>query len=113
MTRLPLMEPFHDRVLVLRFAEDTEKKTAGGLYTPDISKERPTEGEVLAVGRGRLLENGTFVFLDAKVGDLVLFGKYAGTTVPEAAHPGLELEKGESVIILREDEILGRSGDNR
>lgn len=106
--RLSVMEPFHDRVLVRRFAE-TEATTAGGLHIPEMAREKPIEGEVLAVGQGRILENGTKIPLDAQVGDKVLFGKFAGTKVPESAHQGVTLEKGEEVIILREDEILGRT----
>jgi chaperonin GroES len=102
------MEPFHDRVLVRRFGEK-EAVSPAGIITPEIAREKPIEGEVLAVGQGRILENGTKIPLDAKVGDKVLFGKFAGTKVPESAHEGVPLEKGEEVIILREDEILGRT----
>jgi len=70
----------------------------GGLYIPDTAKEKPQEGEVIAVGNGKVLENGTKTELDVKVGDRILFGKYAGSEV--------KLE-GEEYLILREDDVLG------
>lgn len=108
MPQLDVMEPLHDRVLVRRFAE-SEARSAGGLHIPEMAREKPIEGEVLAVGQGRILENGTKIPLDVRPGDRVLFGKFAGTKVPESAYPGITLERGEEVTILREDEILGRT----
>jgi chaperonin GroES len=75
-----------------------EKETAkGGIIIPDTAKEKPQEGEVLAVGNGKILDNGTKVALDVKVGDKILFGKYSGTEIKI---------DGEEVLILREDEVL-------
>jgi chaperonin GroES len=75
-----------------------EKETAkGGIIIPDTAKEKPQEGEVLAVGNGKILENGTVIALDVKVGDKILFGKYTGTEIKI---------DGEDVLILREDEVL-------
>jgi chaperonin GroES len=75
-----------------------EKETArGGIIIPDSAKEKPQEGEVLAVGNGRILENGTKIALDVKVGDKILFGKYTGSEIKI---------DGEDVLILREDEVL-------
>jgi chaperonin GroES len=75
-----------------------EKETAkGGIIIPDTAKEKPQEGEVLAVGNGKILENGTVIALDVKVGDKILFGKYTGTDIKI---------DGEDVLILREDEVL-------
>ena len=89
--------PLHDRVLVRRVEGD--EKTAGGLIIPDNAKEKPAEGEVLAVGQGRVNdESGEVTALQVKVGDKVFFGKYAGTEIKVA---------GEDRIILREDDILG------
>ena len=87
--------PLHDRVVVRRI--DAEEKTAGGIIIPDTAKEKPQEGEVLAVGNGKILDNGTQVAIDVKVGDKVLFGKYTGTDIKI---------DGEDVLILREDEVL-------
>jgi chaperonin GroES len=91
------IRPLHDRVIIRRI-EASEAKTAGGLYIPDSAKEKPQEGEVVAVGKGKLLENGSRVEPDVKEGDRVLFGKYAGSEV--------KLD-GEELLIMREDEILG------
>jgi chaperonin GroES len=89
------VRPLHDRLLVRRLEE---KETAkGGIIIPDTAKEKPQRGEVLAVGNGKILENGTKVALDVKKGDTILFGKYSGTEI--------KLE-GEDVLILREDEVL-------
>ena len=90
------IRPLQDRVIVRRVKE--EEKTKGGLYIPDTAKEKPIEGTVLAVGNGKVLEDGTVRKLDIKEGDRVLFGKYSGTEV--------KLE-GEETLILREDDILG------
>ena len=89
------VRPLHDRLLVRR---TPEKETAkGGIIIPDTAKEKPQEGKVLAVGNGKILENGTKVALDVKVGDKILFGKYTGTDIKI---------DGEDVLILREDEVL-------
>jgi chaperonin GroES len=89
------VRPLHDRLVVRRIEE---KETAkGGIIIPDTAKEKPQEGEVLAVGNGKILDNGTKVALDVKVGDKILFGKYSGTDI--------EID-GEDVLILREDEVL-------
>jgi chaperonin GroES len=90
------IKPLQDRVIVRRVKE--EEKTKGGLYIPDTAKEKPVEGTVLAVGNGKILEDGTVRKLDVKAGDRVLFGKYSGTEV--------KIE-GEEHLILREDDILG------
>ncbi len=90
------LQPLQDRIVVRRLEE--EEKTRGGLIIPDSAKERPLEGEVVAVGTGKRLEDGTVVALDVKTGDRVLFGKYAGTDV--------KLD-GVDHLILREEEVLG------
>ena len=90
------IRPLTDRIIVRR-TEDQEQMR-GGLYIPDTAKEKPQEGEVIAVGNGRLLDNGTRVAMDVKAGDRVLFGKYAGTEI--------KLD-GEEYLILREDDVLG------
>ena len=89
------IRPLQDRVLVKRVAE--EERTKGGIFIPDTAKEKPMEGEVIAVGNGKTLENGTTVKPQVKSGDRVLFGKYAGTEVKI---------DGEEHLILREDDIL-------
>ncbi|HVR70697.1 MAG TPA: co-chaperone GroES [Vicinamibacteria bacterium] len=89
------VRPLHDRLVVRRIEE---KETArGGIIIPDTAKEKPQEGEVVAVGNGKVLENGTKITLDVKVGDRILFGRYSGTDI--------EID-GEDVLILREDEVL-------
>jgi chaperonin GroES len=91
------VSPLHDRLLVRRIeAKETAK---GGIIIPDTAKEKPQEGEVLAVGNGKILENGTKIALDVKVGDKILFGKYTGTEIKI---------DGEEVLILREDEVLAK-----
>jgi len=90
------IRPLQDRVLVRRVKED--EKTKGGLFIPDSAKEKPVEAIVLAVGNGKILEDGTVRKLEIKEGDRVLFGKYTGSDV--------KLD-GELVLILREDDILG------
>lgn len=90
------IRPLHDRVLVKRVKE--EEKTKGGIIIPDTAKEKPIEAKVVAVGNGRVLENGEVRPLAVKKGDLVLFGKYGGTEVKI---------DGEEHLILREDDILG------
>ena len=90
------IRPLHDRVLVQRVKED--EKTKGGIIIPDTAKEKPIEGKVIAVGKGKANEDGKLRALDVKKGDHVLFGKYAGTEV--------KLD-GVDHLILREDDILG------
>ena len=89
-------KPLHDRVLVRRIESDS--KTKGGIIIPDTAKEKPQEGEVLAVGPGARDENGKLVPLDVKAGDRVLFGKWSGTEVKI---------DGEDLIIMKESDILG------
>ena len=91
------IRPLHDRVIVRRI-DSNETKTSGGLFIPDSAKEKPQEGEVVAVGKGKVLENGSRLDPDVKAGDRVLFGKCSGTEV--------KLD-GEEYLIMREDEILG------
>jgi len=90
------IKPLFDRVLVTRVEEDT--KTKGGIIIPDTAKERPMEGKVVAVGQGKVADDGRVTPLGVKAGDRVLFGKYAGTEI--------KIE-GEDHLILREDDILG------
>jgi chaperonin GroES len=90
------VRPLHDRVLIKRIEE--EESIRGGIIIPDSAKEKPQEAEVVAVGSGKRLENGTVIPLEVKAGDRVLFGKYSGTEI--------KLED-EDYLILREDEILG------
>ena len=93
------VRPLHDRMLVRRIEE---KETAkGGIIIPDTAKEKPMQGKVLAVGNGRVLENGKTLPLDVKVGDRILFGKYSGTEI--------KIE-GEEVLVVREDEVLAVMG---
>ena len=89
-------KPLHDRVLVRRV--EAEEKTAGGIIIPDSAKEKPQEGEVVAVGSGNRAENGTLTPLDVKAGDKILFGKWSGTEI--------KLD-GEDLIIMKESDILG------
>jgi chaperonin GroES len=90
------IRPLHDRILVKRI--DEEEKTKGGIIIPDTAKEKPQEGKVIAVGAGKVLEDGTTRPMDVKAGDRILFSKYAGTDV--------KLD-GEEHIIIREDDVLG------
>ena len=90
------IRPLHDRILVQRI--DEEAKTKGGIIIPDTAKEKPTEGKVLAVGNGKILEDGTTRPLEVKPGDRILFSKYAGTDV---------MVDGDDLIIIREDDVLG------
>ncbi len=90
------IRPLHDRIIVERTEEET--KTAGGLIIPDTAKEKPQEGQVVAVGKGKVTEDGKVLPLDVKVGDKVLFGKYAGTEI--------KIE-GKEYMMMREDDILG------
>jgi chaperonin GroES len=88
--------PLHDRVLVRRI--EAEEKTAGGIIIPDSAKEKPSEGEVIAVGAGTRDETGKLVALDVQVGDRILFGKWSGTEVRL---------QGEDLLIMKESDILG------
>ena len=88
--------PLHDRLLLRRIGE--QETTRGGIIIPDTAKDKPQEGEVLAIGRGKIKEDGTVIPLDVKAGDRVLFGKYAGT---EMTMDGTEY------LIMREEEVLG------
>jgi chaperonin GroES len=88
--------PLHDRVVVRRI--DAEEKTAGGIIIPDTAKEKPQQGEVLAVGPGKRDETGKLVALDVKAGDQILFGKWSGTEVKI---------DGEDLLIMKEDDIMG------
>ena len=90
------IRPLNDRIIARRVEEQEQMR--GGLYIPDTAKEKPQEGEVIAVGNGKILNNGERVPMDIKVGDKVLFGKYSGTEV--------KLD-GEEYLILREDDVLG------
>ncbi len=90
------IRPLHDRVIVRRMEE--ERTSAGGIVIPDSATEKPIQGEVIAVGNGKLLDNGDTRPLDVKVGDRVLFGKYAGTEVKLS---------GEEIVVMREDDIMG------
>jgi len=90
------IRPLQDRLIVKRIAE--EEKTKGGLIIPDTAKEKPQEGKVIAVGKGKSNEDGKVTPLDVKAGDRVLFGKYSGTEIKI---------DGEEHLIMREDDILG------
>ena len=90
------IRPLHDRVVVKRIEE--ERKTPGGIVIPDNDAEKPDQGEVLAVGNGKILEDGKLRPLDVKVGDRILFGKYSGST--------FKME-GEEYLVMREDDIMG------
>ena len=90
------IRPLHDRVVVRRMEE--ERTSPGGIVLPDAATEKPVEGEVMAVGNGKILNNGDLRPVDVKVGDKVLFGKYSGTEVKIA---------GEELLVLREEDIMG------
>src|SRR6202049_2887000 len=90
------VRPLHDRILIKRI-EDKET-VKGGIIIPDTAKEKPQEGEVIAVGNGKKNEEGKVVALDVKAGDRILFGKYSGTEIKS---------DGEELLIVREDEVLG------
>ncbi len=90
------IRPLHDRIIVERLEEETT--TAGGIIIPDTAKEKPQQGKIIAVGKGKVTEDGKVLPLDVKVGDKVLFGKYAGTEI--------KLE-GKEYMMMREDDILG------
>ena len=90
------IRPLHDRIIVERLEEETT--TASGIIIPDSAKEKPQQGNVIAVGKGKLTEDGKVLPLDVKVGDTVLFGKYSGTEV--------KIE-GNEYLMMREDDVLG------
>jgi chaperonin GroES len=90
------IRPLHDRVIVRRLEE--ERKSAGGIVIPDSAKEKPIQGEVIAVGTGKILEDGKVRPLDVKAGDRVLFGKYSGTEVKVG---------DEELLVMREEDIMG------
>jgi chaperonin GroES len=89
------IRPLHDRVIIKRMEE--ERKTPGGIVIPDAAAEKPIRGEVMAAGKGKILENGNVRQLDVKVGDKVLFGKYSGTEVKV---------DGEDLLVMREEDIM-------
>jgi len=91
------LEPLDDRVVVRRL--EAEEKTAGGIVLPDTAKEKPQRGEIIAIGPGKLLDNGKRAGLEVEAGDTVLFGKYSGTEVKV---------QGEEVVIMRESDILAK-----
>ena len=90
------IRPLHDRIIVKRLEE--ERKTASGIVIPDTAAEKPDQGEVKAVGKGKKTEEGKIIPLDVKVGDRVLFGKYSGQTVKV---------DGDELLVMREDDIMG------
>ena len=90
------IRPLHDRVVIRRMEE--ERTTAGGIVIPDSAAEKPIRGEVMAVGNGKIMDNGDARPLDVKVGDKVLFGKYSGTEVKV---------DGEDLLVMREEDIMG------
>jgi len=90
------IRPLHDRIIVERLEEET--KTAGGIIIPDTAKEKPQQGQVIAVGKGKKTEDGKILPLDVKVGDKILFGKYSGTEI--------KLD-GKEFLMMREDDVLG------
>ena len=89
------IRPLHDRVIVKRLEE--ERTSAGGIISPDSATEKPIQGKVVAVGKGKILENGTVRPLDLKVGDKILFGKYGGTEVKV---------DGEELLVMREEDVM-------
>ena len=90
------LRPMQDRIIVKRMEEET--MTAGGIFIPETAKEKPQKGKIIAVGNGKKTEDGKVIPLDLKVGEKVLFGKYAGTEIKV---------EGEEYLIMREDDILG------
>jgi len=90
------IRPLHDRVIVKRIEE--ERKSAGGIVIPDTAAEKPDQGEIVAVGKGKKDDNGKLIPIDVKVGDRVLFGKYSGQTVKV---------KGDELLVMREEDIMG------
>jgi chaperonin GroES len=95
-TQVMNIRPLHDRIIVERIEEET--MTASGIIIPDSAKEKPQEGTVIAVGKGKVTEDGKILALDVKVGDKVLFGKYSGTEI--------KIE-GNEYLMMREDDVLG------
>ena len=96
------IRPLHDRVIIKR--EDEERTTAGGIVIPDSATEKPIRGKVMAVGNGKVLDNGESRKLDVKKGDKVLFGKYSGTEVKV---------EGEDLLVMREEDIMPRSSTGK
>lgn len=90
------IRPLHDRVVVRRLEE--ERTTAGGIVIPDSATEKPMRGEVIAIGTGKILDNGDIRALAVKVGDIVIFGKYSGTEIKVS---------GQELVVMREDDIMG------
>ncbi len=90
------IRPLHDRVIVKRIEE--EKKSAGGIVIPDTAAEKPDQGEIVAVGKGKKDDNGKLIPIDVKIGDRVLFGKYSGQTVRV---------KGDELLVMREEDLMG------
>ena len=90
------IRPLHDRVIVKRIEE--EKKSAGGIVIPDTAAEKPDQGEIVAIGKGKKDDNGKVIPIDVKVGDRVLFGKYSGQTVRV---------KGDELLVMREEDLMG------
>ena len=90
------IRPLHDRVIVKRIEE--ERKTASGIVIPDTAAEKPDQGEIIAVGKGKKDEQGKVIPLDVKVGDKILFGKYSGQTVKV---------EGDELLVMREEDIMG------
>jgi chaperonin GroES len=90
------IRPLHDRIVVKRL--DEERKSPGGIVIPDTATEKPIRGKVLAVGKGKVLDNGDVRPVDLKVGDQVLFGKYGGTEIKI---------DGEELLVMREDDVMG------
>lgn len=88
--------PLHDRIIVERL--EAEEKTSSGLYIPDSAKDKPAEGKVVAVGAGKITEDGKKAPMDVKVGDTIVFGKYSGTEVKV---------EGKEYLVMREDDVLG------
>ena len=90
------IRPLHDRIIVKRLEE--ERKTASGIVIPDTAAEKPDQGEVVAVGKGKVLDDGKIRTLEVKVGDKILFGKYSGQTVKV---------EGEELLVMREEDVMG------
>ena len=90
------IRPLHDRVIVKRIEE--ERKSAGGIVIPDTAAEKPDQGEIVAVGKGKKDDNGKLIAIDVKIGDRVLFGKYSGQTVKV---------KGDELLVMREEDLMG------
>ena len=90
------IRPLHDRLIIKRL--DEERKTAAGIVIPDTAAEKPEQGQVIALGKGKIRENGKVLAIDLKVGDRVLFGKYSGQTVRV---------EGEELLVMREEDIMG------